>query len=454
MTVDAEQVAKALQTDPVYIEESLAGSLNPALMDKAEATMGNVDYDVYVIAVDQDFLDSDLLEQIKVFNGGEGVYVMINGGSALTVDQHFEDQHELQMQVMEQLSIARDEWNVGTPSTTKLNTLLDLYADPQTKTEEEAGTAQEASGSEVQTVDDSGSFAPMFLGIAVLVLAIVIAGIWFTRSWRQRSTKKRLQKKYQLPDRLLERVDSLQRRSLRETINADTTQIADEIDRLQTQNLDAPDSEKVERSLDAYQIARRIVDDEDSERIDLAGAMVLLRQAGREIAEVGAGRTKKAGTRGRSKLPQSLCTINPLHGEAQSTTRLDADGTGVRVPVCRSCQNDRQAANQLQWIFDGDRPYVEGDSVWAQTLFGAIGSDLCTDREDDPFAGECAVMVTGHDTGRQSHLGVGLIHPQPLEVRELTFDEFPVNRHPVTGHEDGGLGKRQQRVQAGHPLTQ
>ena len=378
MTVDAEQVAKALQTDPVYIEESLAGSLNPALMDKAEATMGNVDYDVYVIAVDQDFLDSDLLEQIKVFNGGEGVYVMINGGSALTVDQHFEDQHELQMQVMDQLSIARNEWNVGTPSTTKLNTLLDLYADPQTKTEEEAGTAQEASGSEVQTVDDSGSFAPMFLGIAVLVLAIVIAGIWFTRSWRQRSTKKRLRMKYQLPDRLLERVDSLQRRSLRETINADTTQIADEIDRLQTQNLDAPDSEKVERSLDAYQIARRIVDDEDSERIDLAGAMVLLRQAGREIAEVGAGRTKKAGSRGRSKLPQSLCTINPLHGEAQSTTRLDADGTGVRVPVCRSCQNDRQAANQLQWIFDGDRPYVEGDSVWAQTLFGAIGSDLVT----------------------------------------------------------------------------
>ncbi|MBM6591019.1 hypothetical protein [Brevibacterium sp. RIT 803] len=378
MTTDAQQIAEALKDDPFHIDRAVEGSLNADLIDQARETAKELDYDVYVIAVDEHSLNRDLLEQIKVFNGGEGSFIMINGESQIAVDVNFADNHDLNMQVMDQLSVARDEWNISSPSTTKLNILLDLYAQPQEYKQEEAVTGQEAPGSEVQTVDGSGSFAPMFLGGAVLILALVIAGIWFTRSRRQRREVKRMQQRFQLPDRLLNRVDSLQRRSLRETINADTTQLAGEIDRLQTQNLNAASAASVERGLDAYQMARTIVDDETSERIDLAGAMVLLRQAGREIAEVDAARKKKRSPRARSGLPQSLCTINPLHGEAQSTTRLDADASGVRVPVCGSCQNDRQRGNQLQWIFDGDRPYVEGDSVWAQTLFGAIGSDLVT----------------------------------------------------------------------------
>ena len=378
VTTDAQQIAEALKDDPFHIDRAVEGSLNADLIDQARETAKELDYDVYVIAVDEHSLNRDLLEQIKVFNGGEGSFIMINGESQIAVDVNFADNHDLNMQVMDQLSVARDEWNISSPSTTKLNILLDLYAQPQEYKQEEAVTGQEAPGSEVQTVDGSGSFAPMFLGGAVLILALVIAGIWFTRSRRQRREVKRMQQRFQLPDRLLNRVDSLQRRSLRETINADTTQLAGEIDRLQTQNLNAASAASVERGLDAYQMARTIVDDETSERIDLAGAMVLLRQAGREIAEVDAARKKKRSPRARSGLPQSLCTINPLHGEAQSTTRLDADASGVRVPVCGSCQNDRQRGNQLQWIFDGDRPYVEGDSVWAQTLFGAIGSDLVT----------------------------------------------------------------------------
>lgn len=378
MTADAQQVAEALKTDPFYIEESLDGSLNAKLVDKAQSTAKELDFDVYVIAVEEDPIDTDLLQQIKVFNGGEGSFIMINGSHGLSADVHFEDQHELQMQVMEQLSVARDEWNHSSPATTKLNILLDLYAEPQEYKQEEAVTGQEAPGSEVQTVDGSGSFAPMFLGGAVLILALVIAGIWFSRSRRQRREVTRTQQRFQLPDRLLNRVDSLQRQSLRETINAATTQLAGEIERLQTQNLNPASAANVERGLDAYQMARTIVDDETSERIDLAGAMVLLRQAGREIAEVDAGRKKKRSSGTGSRLPQSLCTINPLHGEAESTTRVDADGASVRVPVCSSCLQDLQADNQLQWIFDGDRPYVEGNSIWAKTLFGAIGSDLVT----------------------------------------------------------------------------
>ncbi|WP_181274818.1 hypothetical protein [Brevibacterium oceani] len=387
MSIDAQQIAEALQTDPFYVEDSVAGDLNPTLIDKAEATAQKADFDVYVIAVDTDHVDTDLLEQIKVHHGGQGSYVMINGGSDIAVDIHFEDQHELQMQVMEQLTIARSDWNVSSPSTTKLNTLLDLYADPQSAPNGDTSTVQEGQSSEVTTVDGSGSFASLFLGVAVFVLAVVIAGVWFFRSRRRRVLARRTQQQFQLPGRLLDRVDTLQRRSLRETIDSETLQLAAEIEDLQTRSLAAADSARVERGLDAYRIARRIVDDEEAERIDLAGAMVLLRQAGREIAEAKLGSRRGLGSRGARAgnggvLAQSLCTINPLHGEAAAAERVIADaeaGRTVRVPVCQACLDDLRGRRELQWIYDGDRPYVEVASVWSDTLFGAIGGDLVSE---------------------------------------------------------------------------
>src|SRR5699024_12578642 len=68
---------------------------------------------------------------------------------------------------------------------------------------------------------------------------------------------------------------------------------------------------------------------------------------------------------GAGRLPQSLCTINPLHGEAGGTSEVRTAGRSVRVPVCEDCRADLRAGNQLQWIFDEGRPYVEGTSVWA-----------------------------------------------------------------------------------------
>ncbi|MGR6089556.1 hypothetical protein ACU4IU_03225 [Brevibacterium sp. CSND-B09] len=398
MTQQAQTIAEALNTDPVYVTNAAKGEINETLLQKAETKIDSLDFDVYVIITGGEGADRDLLEQVKVFNGDEGAFIMIDTNTDLAVDYTFEDQHDLQMQVMEQMSVGREQWSHSTPSQTKLNMLLDLYADPQEAPEYETG--QEASGSEVQTVDGSNSTATLFLGGAVLVLALVIAVIWFARSRRERANAARTRRRFELPARLLDRVDDLQRKTLREGLNEDTTELADEITQLQTQDLSTTDAEGVERALDAYQMARSIVDDTEAERIDLAGAMVLLRQAGREIAEVklhrstkrgartgksdsarSAGSTKSAKTRG---LPQSLCTVNPLHGEARSNQLVSTErkghlaGKSVRVPVCSSCLSDLHSGRELQWIFDGDRPYVEGRSVWAQTLFGAIGGDLVT----------------------------------------------------------------------------
>ena len=379
MNVDAQQIAESLKADPFYIDESAAGTLDTRLIEKAKTTAQGLDYDVYVIAVGDKALDLNMLGEVAAAHGGEGSFIMISDTTQLYTEVKIEADHDLAMQVMGQKANAHAQWSAETPSLSKLNTLLKFYAHPEAvKAPSEPVTGQDVPGSDFGQESNSGSFSPMFLGGAVLVLALVIAGIFLVRTLKSRAAESRRHHEFRLPRKLLDRVDALQRSSLRDDINADTSRIAGEIDRLQTSNLDAAKAAKVERALDAYQIARSIVDDKDTERIDLAGAMVLLRQAGRELAEVESGKSGKSGTRNRSKLPQSLCTINPLHGEAQSTTHLDADSSGVRVPVCGSCQNDRQAGNQLQWIFDGGKPYVEGESVWAQTLFGAIGGDLVT----------------------------------------------------------------------------
>lgn len=377
--MDAHQIAESLKADPFYVDESAAGTLDARLFDKAKTTADGLDFKVYVIAADDEAVDLQLLRDVAADHGGQGSFIMVSNTSDLYTEVKLDADHDLSYQMMDQYSIAREQWNVGSPSLSKLNKLLNLYADPQTRTESgESTTGQEEPGSDFAEDSNADGFSPLFLGGAVLVLALVIAGLYLVRTIKARTAETRRHHEFRLPSKLLDRVDTLQRESLREDINEDTNRIAEKIDHLQTQSLDGVKAAKVAKALDAYQIARRIVDDESSERIDLAGAMVLLRQAGREIAEVGSGQTKKAGNRGRSKLPQSLCTINPLHGEARSTTRLDADGSGVRVPVCGSCQHDRQAGNRLQWIFDGNKPYVEGDSIWAQTLFGAIGGDLVT----------------------------------------------------------------------------
>ncbi|WP_423057612.1 hypothetical protein [Brevibacterium linens] len=398
MTQQAQTIAEALNTDPVYVTNSAKGEINETLLQKAETKIDSLDFDVFVIVSGNQGADRDLLEQVKVFNGGEGAFIMIDTNTDLAVDYTFEDQHDLQMQVMEQMSVGRDQWSQSTPSVTKLNMLLDLYADPQEAPEYETG--QEAPGSEVETVEGSSSTATLFLGGAVLVLALVIAVIWFARSRREQAKATRTRRRFELPARLLDRVDDLQRKTLREGLSDDTTELADEITQLQTQELSTTDAEGVERALDAYQMARAIVDDGEAERIDLAGAMVLLRQAGREIAEVKLHKSTKRGTKARKSdaarasastksaktrgLPQSLCTVNPLHGEARTNQLVSTErkghlaGKSVRVPVCGSCLSDLQSGRELQWIFDGDRPYVEGRSVWAQTLFGAIGGDLVT----------------------------------------------------------------------------
>ncbi len=380
--VDAQQIAQALKTDPFYIDPAVADTLDGRLVDKAEATVKDLDFDVYVIAVESEHgsVDRDLLQQVKVFTGSEGAFVMIDDGTGIAVDTYFTDaHHEKKMEVMDQQLNAYDAWSTSTPSVSKLNVLLDFYEHPQEHVESGDTVAeQKQPGSDVVQDTGSGSFAPLFLGGSILVLALVIGGIFLFRTLRAKAAESRRRERFRLPSSLLHRVDHLQRSALREDIGSEATELASSLDQLRTDDLSSAELSQVEKAFDAYHEARVIVDDESAERIDLAGAMVLLRQARREIRLAGRSRSS------RTSRPESLCTVNPLHGEAETTSPVSVGSQAARVPVCSVCESDLRDGRDLQWIFDGDRPYVEGASVWAETLFGAIGGDLVTALKSQP----------------------------------------------------------------------
>ena len=83
MTQQAQTIAEALNTDPVYVTSSAKGEINEALLQKAETKIDNLDFDVFVIVSGDQGADRDLLEQVKVFNGGEGAFIMIDTNTDL-----------------------------------------------------------------------------------------------------------------------------------------------------------------------------------------------------------------------------------------------------------------------------------------------------------------------------------------------------------------------------------
>lgn len=99
------------------------------------------------------------------------------------------------------------------------------------------------------------------------------------------------------------------------------------------------------------------------DRLDQIGAWVLAQQADRALDRIARP----------SLAPYRPCTINPVHGEASATVRLA--GSAIDAPVCRACgRTQSEFLNVSTWR--GRRPYLDTNTVWARTGFGALVDDL------------------------------------------------------------------------------
>ncbi|WP_170286059.1 hypothetical protein [Nocardioides rubriscoriae] len=120
------------------------------------------------------------------------------------------------------------------------------------------------------------------------------------------------------------------------------------------------DLERRERASRCADAARGLL--RSTDLLDLVGAAVLARTG---------TQTLRSATD-----PYRCCFIDPRHGRALH----DADLVGgLSVPVCRPCQRDLRAGRKPAPLYDGSRPYYEGDSVWARIGYGTLSDVLCVD---------------------------------------------------------------------------
>lgn len=129
-----------------------------------------------------------------------------------------------------------------------------------------------------------------------------------------------------------------------------------------------PAGERLDRATLAREAAEPLVASDDL--LDVIGALVL--------AE--AGRREVALALGRARTAYRVCFFDPGHAGAGHEAAWRFGDTEVEVPVCRRCRQAITAGREPESLRVPHRgrlrPYYELDSVWAETGFGSLTSDL------------------------------------------------------------------------------
>lgn len=261
----------------------------------------------------------------------------------------------------------------------QLRTGLERLQDPQPVSSQSSGGSSTWRWVQHQIV----AYPLRSFAVAVSVIAVVAVALWFLVP---RGAKRR---RYRIPQGVATAAAAADRGAMRRALGDDALDVVERLESLQTAGLDRETADLVEHGLDAYGLARRLADDEESREDDLAGAMVLMGIAesavSRAEAASGSGRRgernrlRLGSRRSRGKDPaQRLCSIDPRHGPAKRT--IDAPVAGrdeaLTLPACAKCVHDAGNDNPLQWLSVDGTPYVVRDTVWAKTLYGGTREDL------------------------------------------------------------------------------
>ncbi|WP_067435217.1 hypothetical protein [Nocardioides jensenii] len=142
----------------------------------------------------------------------------------------------------------------------------------------------------------------------------------------------------------------------------------DELARLERSLADAKlrlraGAERADLASHSHETGIELLDSDDP--LDLIGAAVLARIGSRAL-----DRTDRGVYR--------CCYINPLHGEGSHERPVAG---GLSVPVCPRCDKTMRQHRELDALVEDrrlaiDGPYYEGDTVWAETGYGALVDDL------------------------------------------------------------------------------
>ncbi|WP_019159416.1 hypothetical protein [Brevibacterium senegalense] len=401
----ADPLAQSLAGDPVHVtaaaEARVPDEAAAQLREKAQA----LPYPVHVVLVDDALNEesgSELVDLLADRVGEDGVYLVASPHGRVS-SAVVEDGTEALDDAREAIASTQGSGS-GYEGVRLVSTALDALAEDAGVAvadgeARDAGTSDRAEGmgegtssqgTTGQSTEPPGGpdFSADQLVLGVLLAGIVVAAAVFAvvgLVTRRRAARLALPPRVRMPADLLLDAAQMQRSRIRAALIEDTLGIAARLRALDSRGLPAEQVDEVRRGLDAYTFAGRLVDADDVTRADLAGALVLLMEAGgavdrAESAAAGGPTGAAGGRRGASRTDAArLCTVDPTHGASSARARLPRGagaGTTPPLPVCAPCQRDLTAGRTPAWLHDRGRPYVERDTVWSRTCFGAEDGDL------------------------------------------------------------------------------
>ena len=396
----ADALAQSLADDPVHVTAAAEARVPDAAAAQLREKAQSLPYPVHVILVDDALNEesgSELVDLLADRVGEDGVYLVASpyGRLSSAVVEHGTEALDGAQEAIASTQGSGSGYEGVRLVSTALDALAkDAGVEGMSGENGEQGTSDRADGTGEGSTGQSSEpldgpdFSADQLVVGVLLAGIVVAAAVFAvvgLVTRRRAARLALPPRVRMPADLLRDAAQMQRSRIRAALIEDTLGIAARLRALDARGLPAEQADEVRRGLDAYTFAGRLVDADDVTRADLAGALVLLTEAGdavdaAEAAAAGGRQSAAGGRRGASRADAArLCTVDPTHGASSARARLPRGagaGTTPPLPVCAPCQRDLAAGRTPAWLHDRGRPYVERDTVWSRTRFGAEDGDL------------------------------------------------------------------------------
>lgn len=210
-------------------------------------------------------------------------------------------------------------------------------------------TTPPGGGSSGGARDDGGGSGGLLALLGAGALLLAGGGVLVVRRRRARPVDDRPV----LPERVFALAREASREDLAERADAMLIGLSSLIDA-------APQSDRTQRALDAYEAAERVLRARERDVPDLVGALVC----------IDLGRAALEGERGQ----QPPCTYDPRHGPSHGPA-VTVKKTKLRL--CEDCRADVKAGRPADVLRDGSgRPYFEADSPWAASGYGAWGDPI------------------------------------------------------------------------------
>lgn len=379
-------VARALERSPVYIDPALDGTISPTAGRRIERAVERLDRDVFVVLVGLDDEDRfggrarQYLAALRTHLSRDGVFVVAETGEYLTTAE-FRDGLQRRTETLQDATTVanfgdRDPGSRRTllqrverlvalldESPQRIAALMKAYEAESERQSRASRAARDASRSPFRTDDDGGGGTIVVLLVVLLVLGVGAALLLRRRRRGARAVDGPLPV---VPDRVFEHALAARRAELREDADSELLALATLLDEQPVPAAEAA-QDAYQRALDAYAAARRCAVD-DAPTVDVVGILVLVDQARGDLARAAA---LDGGRRPAVRTP--LCAFHPLHGRS---AKVVSWRRGLRVPACAACAAAVRRGQDPDALRDGDRPYFEGETVWARTGYGAFADDL------------------------------------------------------------------------------